>query len=111
MSVVVKGISCRQYTGLDYRISCGCQKFLQRIDKNAKYIYFVISDKNNKPANLQSTKDLAKRLDSVEIYTALTNMHPNDYGIDILEAKNKVKDHLNYLDIQSFDAIMKAALI
>ena len=35
------------------------------------------------------------------------------YGdsIDILEAKNKVKDHLNYLDIQSFDAIMKAALI
>lgn len=80
-------------------------------DKNAKYIYFVLSDKNNTPANLQTTKDLAKRLDSIEMYTVLSNMHPNDYGIDILEAKNKVKDHLNYLDIQSFDAIMKAALI
>jgi len=79
-------------------------------DKNAKYIYFVISDKNNKSANLQLTKDLAKRLDSVEIYTALTDMHPNDYGIDILEAKNKVKAHLNYLDIQSLDTIIKAAL-
>ena len=80
-------------------------------DKNAKYIYFVLSDKNNTPANLQTTKDLAKRLDSIEMYTVLSNMHPNEYGIDILEAKNKVKDHLNYLDIQSFDAIMKAALI
>jgi len=80
-------------------------------DKNTKYIYFVLSDKNNTPANLQATKDLAKRLDSVEMYTVLTNMHPNDFGIDILEAKNKVKDHLNYLDIQSFDAMMKAALI
>ena len=37
-------------------------------------------------------------------------MHPNDYGIDILEAKNKIKDHLNYLDIESLDAIIKAAL-
>jgi hypothetical protein len=37
-------------------------------------------------------------------------MHPNDYGIDILEAKNKVKAHLNYLDIQSLDTIIKAAL-
>lgn len=79
-------------------------------DKNAKYIYFVISDKNNKPANLKSTKDLAKRLDSVEIYTALSEMHPNDYGIDISEAKNKVKDHLNYIDIQSFDEIIRTAL-
>ena len=30
-------------------------------DKDTQYIYFVVSDKNNKPANLKATKDLAKR--------------------------------------------------
>ncbi len=79
-------------------------------DKDTQYIYFVVSDKNNKPANLKATKDLAKRLDNVEIYTALTDMHPNEYGIDILESKNKIQDHINYKDIQALDDIINASM-
>ena len=70
----------------------------------------MVSDKNNKPTNLKATKDSAKRLDNVEIFTALSDMHPNEYGVDILETKNKIQEHINYTDIQALDDIINASM-